>query len=392
MCKKVLVIVTALLILGCGTSVFSWPTVYPTGVTIYDPNKAHDGYTLFVPISTLGYEPIRLVDMEGNVVHEWNTFPGHAYLVKPLSNGKIMWNLTTEHWIIEADWDGNVLWWFENEEYELHHDFQRLENGNTLILARKKLWKPQINPLVLTYDFVFEVSPNNEIVWAWDSSAHFDEFGFSSETKDYIYNYSWEDVPKVHTAYRDLYHTNSIQALPPNPNDADPRFRAGNILMSQRNTNIVFIVDKDSGDIVWQIGPEDSLTIGQHDAQMIPDGLPGAGNILIFDNGSDGGYPWKISVNYSRVIEVDPITKQVVWEYNAFNSGNPPWSFFSPRISGAQRLPNGNTFICDGMFGRLFEITADGEIVWEYVPFQPTKEIYRAYRVDKNWLIKDSPN
>ena len=67
--------------------------------------------------------------------------------------------------------------------------------------------------------------------------------------------------------------------------------------------------------------------------------------------------------------------------------------FYSPFISGAQRLPNGNTLICSGVKGRLFEVTRDGEIVWEYMSpyfrtraFGETSLVFRAYRLPYSWL------
>ena len=125
--------------------------------------------------------------------------------------------------------------------------------------------------------------------------------------------------------------------------------------MSHRRTNIVFIIDKDSGQIVWKIGPDDNLTIGQHDARMIEEGLSGAGNILVFDNGGTAGYPEQFRL-YSRVVEIDPVSTEVVWEYDATKSGLAFGTFFSAFISGAQRLPNGNTLIDEGLNGRFFEL------------------------------------
>jgi hypothetical protein len=80
--------------------------------------------------------------------------------------------------------------------------------------------------------------------------------------------------------------------------------------------------------------------------------MPGAGNILVFDNG-------RYRRDYSRVLELDPMTNRIVW--------SSPTHWYSWHISGAERLPNGNTFICDGPIGRLFEITPEGGIVWEYL-------------------------
>jgi hypothetical protein len=135
---------------------------------------------------------------------------------------------------------------------------------------------------------------------------------------------------------------------------------------------------------------------------MIPRGLPGEGNILIFDNGGFGGFgapnptaPYGINNarrEYSRVIEIDPVAMKIVWEYNANKSGyRDTFKFFSDYVSSAQRLPNGNTLIDEGAVGRLFEVTPDGEIVWEYIsPFYQEKEnynmVYRAYRVPYDYV------
>ena len=88
-------------------------------------------------------------------------------------------------------------------------------------------------------------------------------------------------------------------------------------------------------------------------------------------------------MNVSLVIELNPKTGEIVWEY----SGSPPSDFYSAVCSGTQRLPNGNTLICAATQGRIFEITEKGEIVWEYVsPFYGKMEqgivnwMFRAYR------------
>jgi hypothetical protein len=135
-------------------------------------------------------------------------------------------------------------------------------------------------------------------------------------------------------------------------------------------------------------------TIGQ--------GLPGAGHVLTFDNGLSAGYPPTLRA-FSRVLEIDPATRSVVWQYTAAHSGLPIWSFFSPIISGAQRLANGNTLITEGTKGRLFEVMPDGPIAWEYVsPFYdlnpgpglfPVKDfgIFRAYRMPPGWGLPTAP-
>ena len=138
---------------------------------------------------------------------------------------------------------------------------------------------------------------------------------------------------------------------------------------------------------------------------MVPKALPGEGNILVFDNGGWAGYgapnpgaPTGIRNalrDCSRVLEFDPLTLEVVWQYSAREAGfSVPmnsYKFYSGLISSAQRLPNGNTLITEGADGRIFEVTPKHEIVWEYVsPYYGKKGnqnmVYRAYRAPYQWI------
>jgi hypothetical protein len=157
-------------------------------------------------------------------------------------------------------------------------------------------------------------------------------------------------------------HLNSISLTP-----------EGQLIISCRHNSRVAIIDREAPAIVWQLGdPEISL---QHHATPVE-----GGNIQIFDNGMNRAF----DLPYSRVIEVDPKTSKIVWEYKA----QPPQQFYSGHISGAQRLKLGNVLICEGTSGRLFEVTRKGEVVWEWItPFvegspdgKLTTWIYRAYR------------
>jgi len=360
---------------------FGWPSSFPTGVTIHDPDKVYSGYTLLAPINETTGEAIKLIDMEGNVVHEWDLDPIHPQFVKPLPGGRILGldRMLENDLLVEADWDSQILWSYQADNFEMHHDFQRLEGGNTLICANTRHWIPTISLLPCLYDFFQELTPQHQVAWQWNTWDHYQDFGLGKEGMEWLY------YGKVIYVLPDAFHTNSIQSLPPNQYEFDSRFQRGNILMSQRNTNIILIVDKDSGEIVWKTGPQDNLTIGQHDANMIEEGLPGAGNILVFDNGGSAGYPTKTR-HYSRVLEINPMTKKVVWSYSAAMEQKANYTFYSHIISGAQRLPNGNTLICEGAFGRIFEVTEEGETVWEYIHSNPPMSIFRAYRVEFDWV------
>lgn len=143
---------------------------------------------------------------------------------------------------------------------------------------------------------------------------------------------------------------------------------------------------------------------------MIPQGLPGAGNILIYDNGGFGGYgaPNEMSPtgtncvkrDYSRVVEIDPVKMEIVWQCRPIDLGyEQPFTadyFYSCYISSAQRLPNGNTLITEGSGGHLIEITDDFEIVWEYIsPYWGTirnsNMVYRAYRYPYEYVPQVEP-
>ncbi len=146
----------------------------------------------------------------------------------------------------------------------------------------------------------------------------------------------------------DYFHGNTVTILPDTElGRRGRRFRHGNLLVCFRNVHQSAILDRDSREILWVWG-EGELEEPHHPT------MTAEGTILIFDNGTRR--------QYSRVIEIDPLTGERRWEYR----GDPPSSFYSARKGSAQRLENGNTLICEGDRGRTFEVTPGGEIVWEW--------------------------
>jgi hypothetical protein len=267
-------------------------------------------------------------------------------------------------------------------------------------------------------DAIYEVDPAGAIVWKWELSEHLDEFGFTPA-----------ELALVRQSKEpDYFHTNDMFVLGPNHWAAagDQRFTPGNILINSRNGNVAVIIDRATGHVVWRIGPDNPAPAtnpfapktvprpldqisGEHDLHMIPEGRPGAGDILIFDNQGEAGFPpvpLQIAGG-SRVIEIEPIEKTIVWEYSARASGQADWHFYSPFISSAERLPNGNTLIDEGINGRFFQVTREGDIVWEYIspvkgaapmpPLpgrpQPTSNyVYRAQAVPYDWVPAQTPH
>ena len=234
-----------------------------------------------------------------------------------------------------------------------------------------------------------------------------DQFGFSEEARNAIHRSVGFNTNR---GSADWLHFNSLSYLGPNRwyNEGDERFNPENLIFSSREASIIGIIDR-AGDIAWRMGPDyrDSKAlaelgqiIGQHNPHLIPRGLPGAGNLLVFDNGGSAGYGFanpntpngvsSVGRDYSRVLEINPVTFEKIWEYSI--GGTEKFQFFSHYVSNAQRLPNGNTMVNEGADGRIFELTPEKEIVWEYVsPFFGTREpvsrrIFRAYRIPYDYI------
>jgi len=165
----------------------------------------------------------------------------------------------------------------------------------------------------------------------------------------------------------DYHHLNTLEILPDTPlGREDRRFRAGNYLVCLRNVHTIAVLDQDDHGVTWSWGP------GELDMPHMPTMLPD-GRVLLFDNGRGRGF--------SRVLELDPASEAIVWSYE----GTPRESFFSALRGGVQRLENGNTLICESERGHVFEVTPDGEIVWDFwnpeIVDGKRKRIYRFHRL-----------
>jgi outer membrane protein assembly factor BamB len=412
------------------------PSVYPTGTTIYDPARAWNGYTVLSP---LGTQAAIVIDMNGNVVKRWEGYnnsaggparvlPGGAIVAAAGARPPHQESLE----LVQRDFDGNVVWRFDrNEQVETregttiwalrqHHDWQRADfpggyyspgiepattGSNTLVLTHTNRIDADVADVMLDDDRIIELTWDGKIVWEWVASEHIDELGFDAAARAVI-----KAAPGLNAARGgfDWLHLNSATYLGPNQwfDGGDARFEPSNIIVSSRQASSIAIIGRD-GSIVWRLGPDFSESeelrairqiIGQHQAHLIPKGLPGEGNLLVFDNGGASGYGFTNPIALdgtgafvrpsSRVLEINPVTLALVWSYQA------PGQFFASNISGAQRLPNGNTLITEGTTGRIFEVTNDATIVWEHVNAlftrgpgpRPTNSVYRAYRLPYEWI------
>ena len=387
------------------------PGGHTVGLFKYDA-KACAGYTLFAPKH---HTLIYLMDNQGRAVHSWKSQyePGQSVYLLP--SGHLLHCCFTKNRgftgggeggrLEEFDWEGNLVWEFDysSDHYLSHHDVKPLPNGNVLVLVvEKKSYEDCLaagfNPQMLRDrqlfpEFFIEVQPTGpkggKIVWQWHVWDHLIQH--NDRTKA---NYG--DV----AAHPELVDVNcngrGAPAFWNHGNSIAYNAQLDQIMLSARGCNEIWVVDHcttteeaaghaggkrgKGGDLLYRWGnpaayqrgsADDRQLFQQHDAQWIPEEYPGAGHILIFNNGMDRGYstieeivaPMDDRGNYVLPSQGGYGPAKPVWRYQAEN----PEDFYSSEISGAQRLPNGNTLICAGVKGTFFEVTPAGETVWQYV-------------------------
>jgi len=344
----------------------------------------------------------RQLDWNSNVVHTW---PG----------------LLVHH---DSQREGSSCGYFAPYQY------MKTTYGKTLTMefnypSEEPQWQDtkHISPFWLIDDVIREVAWDGTELFRWEAWRYFKKMGFDDAAKNAMQRGlnllpgvidGPPGPPSGNTVREDWCHGNAVAWLGWNKwwyQHYDGRFHPENIIMDFRSLNITLIIARyddrygkwKAGDIVWQLGPDYSTAgddgkvgqiIGQHMAHMIPMYMPGEGNILLFDNGGGAGYGALIqgltdtsgnkmgyypnkNRHFSRVLEINPVTRQIEWEYknpvptkdcngDGKAAGNER-RFYSCIMSGAQRLLNGNTLITEADTGRIFEVTKKGEVVWEFV-------------------------
>jgi hypothetical protein len=353
------------------------------GVVLHSEAKAYQGYNIYCDRLT---SSVVLMDMEGNAVHTW-TYPDdkprhwdHAIM---LPGGDVV-VIRKFYDILRLDWNSNLVW---RSEIDSHHELTPLPDGSLLVAARELHTHRRLR---VRFPAIVRLDEAGREIARWSTYDHLDEIKRTFDQRSFIDTIldslfvggidpeTWEPLTaraesaKAEIDARplryDQFHLNTISIIPETPvGKADRRFEAGNMLICFRNINQIAVLDGDIGEVLWVWG-EGELEWPHH-----PTVVEG-GNILIFDNGTRR--------KYSRLIEINPLTEEIEWEY----IGDPPGSFFTPEKGSSQRLPNGNTLICEGDRGRCFEVTQDGEIVWEwYNPALMGKhriQVYRMMRLD----------
>ena len=329
-----------------------------TGVT-FKSDKASNGYILFAPAAG---ERVYLIDYTGAVSHSWSIGKGFTNWCYLTEDGNLFTNeccddpqgvaLTSSGWMRVYNWHGDLI--HEHLDPWQHHNARRLANGNLVYLAFTELTREEQSKIKggipgsesaagIFGECVREVDSTGDIVWQRDfSDFRDDEFPIH---------------PNANRWSRG--HTNTVCPLPD-----------GNYLISCKTLNLIFIICRETRKVIWHY--QNDAMGGQHDAQLLDNG-----NILLFANGA-----YSADLHHSEVWEVNPKSNEIVWRYKAQDN---PQSFFSPHIGGCQRLASGNTLICEGAKGCLFEVTEEGEVVWEYVsPYTNDTAMFGKV----NWLFR----
>lgn len=317
-------------------------------VEIYDPARASPGYTLDL---FWGRVPT-LVDLNGRIVHAWPKARVRSR-VRLLEDGSLL-GLSLGRSVVEYDWDGNLTWEFDAGDRLPHHDVQKLRNGNVLVPVYSREARA---------DDLLEIDRSGRVVWEWRSAERMAQL-FTPEILE----------------TGDRTHINSVQELPDNPwyRQGDQRFRPGNLLISSRALNAALIIERPSDEIVWIY---DQGLDRQHEAIMIDSALPGRGHVLVFNNGYGNRYRYRSSV----VLMLRPTDQEIVWSYAADG-------FYSPTVGLQQPLPNGDLLVASSRGGRTFEVTRQGEIVWQWAPpFEPVRPARYPYDATPQLRALDAP-
>jgi hypothetical protein len=337
-------------------------------VTIFNKNKAFNGYNFYIS----GHAPEAiLMDMQGKILHKWsykiatdiwpNTqqdndkafFWRRAHLFE---NGDVL-ALYQDHGLIKIDKDSNLLWSYASDK-KPHHDFEVTRDGKIYLLTQQKKHIHGIPEHLTALEDFITILTNEGVVL-----KHISIFELL-EKSSYSGLINYKDIIESAKGWGELFHTNTIEVFDGELEGKSPLFKKGNVMISVLWMDTIFIIDMEAEKMIWALGS--GMWKKQHQPTLLTNG-----NILIFNN--------LFTNNSSRIMEFEPCTQQIVWDYK----GDAKNKFFSRTCGSNQRLSNGNTLITETDTGRAFEVTRAREIVWEF--FNP----FRAGK--KNELIATIP-
>jgi len=316
------------------------------GVTVHDSVRAWAGYNLIVS----GHGPgVLLLDMEGEVVHEWYThfdqlavWPGSEDVDMEMQfwtramampdSGLIA--LIENLGIARLDKESDTVW--VSGYIQPHHDFDVGPDDSIYAICKEVYVDEDYNsdaPIV--DELVGVLSPEGELVR-------------TINIRHALAASRYAPVLRRMPPEGDILHANTLEYIQGDFSGSIAPLREGTLLLSLRTIDLVCALDPQTEEVYWA---ESDLWYKQHQPTMLENG-----NMLVFDN---RGFRQD-----SRVLEIDPATREVAWSYRG--GGDQP-HFFSVGRGSNQRLPNGNTLIIESNQGRALEVTREGEIVWEWI-------------------------
>ena len=331
------------------------------GTIVFDRRRSYPGSNLY---TIRHHRRTELVDAHGRLINAWQRGTKGRWvrsLLLPDGDLLVIGADLPHRFVLRLNWNNELVW---ELALPAHHDIAPAPSGRLMVLTLKPRLVPAVHRRIMIRDDIITLISNKGEVL--EERSFYDMFSARPDLNKFIEaNYS--------DGLIDLFHANSVRWLTDDTLAArNPIYSTRNVIVSFRHQDTVAIFDWDKSEVVWAWGH--GIIRGPHDAAVLDNG-----HILLFDNGL--GRKW------SRVIELDPLTRTIVWEYKA----DPPSEFYTASRGANQRLPNGNTLITESGAGRAFEVTHDGQIVWEYlVPHYDDEHrratIIRLYRYDPEFV------
>jgi hypothetical protein len=338
------------------------PNPEKKGVTFYNENLSYPGQNIYI---SRGLNGARLLDMNGSTLHAWYPSTGFNksfwWLPSIDKEGNIM-VVVSKIGLVKMDRASNIQWIskgaddpYLKENGRYHHDFEVSDNGDIYVLGEQIRYidhKSQTIPIRDHYIVTLSSTGDpKDVISFYDILGDQIPYDWLDKIASKVNPYDWLDkiASKVNQGIRirrrdiDVFHSNALEEIPHDIGIA----KKGDILFCVRNLDLIGILDHETKKIKWSWGP--GILDRPHHPTVLENG-----NILVFDNGYHR--------NYSRILEINPATKEIVWKYEA----DLKEEFYTKERGSNQRLPNGNTLITESDKGHVFEVTKDGEIVWEF--------------------------
>ena len=280
-------------------------------------------------------------------LNEWLTHIHGAY---PFKDGSVVFNFD-QHGLVRVNACGKVVWKIGRMT---NHSVSMADDGTLWVPARvyheHESARFPLHHAPFFEDQLLQVSQDGTIL----REISLPELLYKNDLYSVVFPTGYQDIGNF---YADFMHTNDADVLTRQIAPAFPMFKAGDIVVSMRQLNLIFVFDPQTGTVKWhQTGP----WLRQHDPDFLKDGT-----ISVFNNRSDDTLFGRI-LGGSRITRIDPATRKS-WVAYAQPDGKEKRRFFTNIMGKHQTLDNGNILITEALGGRIFEVTPAGEIVWEYV-------------------------